>query len=147
MTNASIGTMFTRSATLTLLAALALAATGASAADWPTFKPGRWQYDRNIDGMGPKPQKVSRTECGDPTANHKKQQAQLTQAGCQFTPITQSGSTYQYAASCKVAGMTSQSRSTLVVQGAEAYTLTVDSSSAEMKTHEVLLARRLGDCP
>jgi hypothetical protein len=119
---------------------------GANAADWPTFKPGNWTFDRTMTGPGPTPEKLSRTECIDPTADQKRQQAMLGKAGCQFTPLTQTGKTYRYSATCKMAGMTTQSDSVLVVESAEAYTITVDSIVDGSKTHEVLRARRIGDC-
>jgi hypothetical protein len=45
-----------------------------------------------------------------------------------------------------MAGMTTQSDSVLEVESAEAYTITVDSIVDGSKTHEVLRARRIGDC-
>jgi hypothetical protein len=43
-------------------------------------------------------------------------------------------------------GMTSQSDSVLEVESAEASTVTVDSTVDGKKSHEVLRARRTGDC-
>jgi len=135
-----------------LLRALSIAAlvtcsiSIAAAADWPTFKPGNWTFDRVMSGAGAAPQKVSTTQCTDPTADQKAQQAMLTKAGCQFTPLTQSGKTYRYSASCKMAGMTTTSDSVLEVESAVSYTITVDSTTDGVKSHEVLRARRIGDC-
>ncbi len=130
-----------------LLAALmACAVPIAQAADWPTFKPGHWTFDRTMTGAGAAAKKVSTSECTDPTADQKKQQAMLAKAGCQFTPLSQSGKTYRYSATCKMAGMTTTSDSVLEVESAEAYTITVDSIVDGDKTHEVLRARRTGDC-
>jgi hypothetical protein len=117
-----------------------------SAADWPTFKPGQWTFERTMDGAGAPRDRVSTTECTDPTADQKEQQAMLTKAGCQFTPLAQSGKTYRYSATCKMGGMTSKSDSVLEVESAEAYTVTVDSTVDGKKSHEVLRARRTGDC-
>jgi hypothetical protein len=133
---------------LPAIAAVAACCAGvALAADWPKFKPGQWQFDRTIEGTGPEPQKLSRVECTDPTDENRKQRAMLTQAGCQFTPVAEKGSTYTYSATCRIGNMTSTSRSTLVADGDEAYTVTIDSETDGAKTHEVLAARRLGDCP
>ena len=118
----------------------------AQAADWPTFKPGNWTFDRTMTGEGAAAKKVSTSECTDPTADQKEQQAMLAKAGCQFTPLTQNGKTYRYSATCKMAGMTTTSDSVLEVESAEAYTITVDSVVDGSKTHEVLRARRTGDC-
>ncbi len=131
---------------LALAALLALSASIARAADWPDFKPGRWTFDRTMTPTGATPSKVSRTECADPTADQEAQQAMLTKAGCQFTPLVQSGNTYRYSATCKMAGMTIKSDSVLTVASAEAYTITVDSTEDGVPTHEVLRARRVGDC-
>ena len=131
---------------LSITALLALQIGSATAADWPTFKPGNWTFDRTMTGPGPTSEKLSRTECTDPTADHKEQQAMLTKAGCQFTPLTQSGKTYRYSATCKMAGTTTKSDSVLEVESAEAYTITVDSIVDGSKAHEVLRARRIGDC-
>jgi hypothetical protein len=99
-----------------------------------------------MTGPGPTSGKLSRTECTDPTADHKEQQAMLSKAGCQFTPLTQAGKAYRYSATCKMAGMTTTSDSVLEVESAEAYTITVDSIVDGSKTHEALRASRIGDC-
>ena len=138
----------TRKPLLVLSVATLLASSvgTATAADWPTFKPGNWTFDRNMKGPGPTSEKLSRTECADPTADQNEQQSMLTGAGCQFTPLVQSGKTYRYSATCKMAGMSTKSDSVLEVESAEAYTITVDSIVDGSKTHEVLRARRIGDC-
>jgi len=132
--------LFSLAALLTLSTSIALAA------DWPTFKPGNWTFDRTMTGVGAAPKKVSTSKCTDPTADQKAQQAMLAKAGCQFTPLTQNGKTYRYSATCKMAGMTTTSDSVLEVASAEAYTITVDSVVDGAKSHEVLRARRVGDC-
>jgi len=131
---------------LSVVALMACAVPIAVAADWPTFKPGQWTFDRTMTGADAPARKVSASECTDPTADQKEQQAMLAKAGCQFTPLTQSGKTYRYSATCKMAGMTTTSNSVLEVESAEAYTITVDSTVDGDKTHEVLRARRTGDC-
>ena len=137
------------SATARVFATIVLAACSVSmalATDWPVFRPGQWQFDRTMNGTGPAPQKISTAECVDPTADQKEQQAMLAKAGCQFTPLTQSGKTYRYSATCKMGGMTTTSVSVLTVASAEAYTITVDSTTDGSKSHEVLRARRVSDC-
>ena len=118
----------------------------AEAADWPAFKPGNWTFDRTLTPTGAPAKNISRTDCTDPTADQKEQQAMLAKAGCQFTPLVQSGKTYRYSTTCKMAGMTIKSDSVLSVDSTEAYTITVDSTENGVKTHEVLHARRIGDC-
>ena len=131
---------------LSLAALMACTVPIALAADWPTFKPGQWTFDRTMTGTDAPARKVSASECTDPTADQKEQQAMLAKAGCQFTPLVQSGKTYRYSATCKMAGMTTTSDSVLEVESAEAYTITVESIVDGEKTHEVLRARRTGDC-
>jgi len=118
----------------------------ALAADWPSFEPGNWSFDRVMSGAGAAREKVSHTECTDPTADHHKQQAMLAKAGCQFSPLTQTGTSYRYSATCKMGGMTTRSDSVLEAVSAEAFTITVDSVIGDSKTHEVLTARRIGNC-
>lgn len=125
---------------------LAPAAPAAAADDWPKLRQGLWQFDRTIDGMGPSPQKVSRTECLDPTANFRSQQQQLTRAGCTFTPVTRRGNDYRYGAACKLGGASVVSESVLTVASPEAYTLRVSSNTAGKVSKEVLTAKRVGDC-
>jgi len=129
-----------------LAALMACTVPIAQATDWPAFKPGHWTFDRTMTGEGAAAKKISTSECTDPTADQKKQQAMLAKAGCEFTPLTQNGKTYRYSATCKMAGMTTTSDSVLEVESAEAYTITVDSVVDGAKTHEVLRARRTGDC-
>ena len=125
---------------------LALSTSIALAADWPIFKPGKWTFDRTLTPTGSAPERVSRTECTDPTADQHAQQEMLAKAGCQFTPLVQSGKTYRYSATCKMAGMTIKSDFFIAAATAEAYTITVDSTEDGVNTHEVLRARRIGDC-
>lgn len=80
----------------------------------------------------------------DPTAEQQKQRVTLTKAGCQFSPLVQSGTTYRYSAVCNLMGATSNSM--LEVQGPEAYTITIESVVGKATTHEVVTARRMGDC-
>ena len=130
-----------------LLACLALIAGPAAAADdWPVLRQGRWQLERTIEGMGPTPQKISRTECIDPTANFRLQQERLGRAGCTFTPLTRRGNEYRYGATCRMAGTSTTSESVLTVESPEAYTLRVSSQADGTATKEVLVAKRLGDC-
>jgi hypothetical protein len=131
-----------------ITALIALSTSIVLAADWPTFKPGDWTFERTMTGTDAQsmPDKLSHTECTDPTADQKAQQAMLAKAGCEFSPLVQSGKTYRYSATCNMAGMTTTSDSVLAVESAEAYTITIDSIVDGRKTHEVLRARRIGDC-
>ncbi len=68
----------------------ALFATAAIAEELPTLKRGMWQFDRTVNGreMG------VITQCANPTADMKEQNAMLTAAGCNFSPVRQDGDKY-----------------------------------------------------
>ena len=118
----------------------------ATAADWPRFKAGHWTFEREMSGTGATPDRLSTTECTDPTEDQREQREMLTKAGCEFSRPSQSGKTYRYSATCKMGSITTRSDSVLEVESAEAYTITVDSTVNGNQTHEVLRARRVGDC-
>jgi len=131
---------------LGLGAAAALAAT-AHAVDWPVFKPGLWTFERSRATAGSTRDKVTRTECADPTVDQQAEIDRLTEAGCEFTIVTRSGSTYRYSATCRLSGTSSTSESVLDVESDEAYTITIESVVDGGRITEVLRARRIGDCP
>lgn len=133
--------------TLLIASLLAAGVASALAADWPAFKPGRWQFVRTVEQPGGKPEEqVTTQQCFDPVAENRKQRDMLTRAGCKFSPLVQEGSKYRYSADCNMGGMRSTSNSVLDATSDEAYTITIDSVFGNAKTHEVLTARRLGDC-
>lgn len=117
------------------------------AADWPVFKPGLWTFERTMSGTSSTPDQASNTRCSDPTAEQKARQAMLAGPGCKLTPLTQSGQTYRYSATCKSGAITTKSESVLEVMSAEAYTIRVDSRTDHRRTYDELNARRVGDCP
>jgi len=131
---------------VSIAALVVIGMTSAFAADWPSFKPGTWQFDRTLEGAGRAPEKVSQTKCVDPAADQKKMRDALARVGCTFTPVTRSGTTYRHSATCRMAGTTTTSESVLEVHGVDSYTVTVDSVTGDSRTHEVLTARRVGDC-
>jgi hypothetical protein len=139
------------SVVLTVVALAALAATFAAVASadpWPTLRPGMWEYKRTVarsDQPG-KPIVITKRKCGNPAEDMKRQNAQLTAAGCQFSPIRQAGNTYTYTARCSMAGLQVQSKSTLTVESPGAYRLFVESREGGATSKETLIARRVGDC-
>lgn len=76
----------------------------------------------------------------------KRQNAMLSASGCKITPVVRSGAAYSYSAQCRMQGVSVESRSVLTVKGDGAYRLVVDSLEDGRKKHEVLVARRVGDC-
>lgn len=121
--------------------------SAAQAVDWPVFEPGLWTFERSRATAGSTRDKVTRTECADPTADQQTQMDRLAEAGCEFTIVTRSGSTYRYSATCRLGGTTRTSESVLEVESDEAYTITIDSVVEGGRITEVLRARRVGDCP
>jgi hypothetical protein len=134
---------------VTLVAALALACAAVAFADeWPTLRSGMWEYKRTMvrsDQPG-KPIVVTRRKCGNPAADMKRQNAQLTAAGCRFSPVGKAGNVYTFTAQCSTAGIQVQSRSTLTVENPGAYRLFVESHEGGVTSKETLIARRVGDC-
>ncbi len=132
--------------TLALAALLVCGSSATLAADWPTFKPGNWQYDHTIEKKGVNPQTFSTTRCIDPTTDMQAQRENLKRAGCEIKPPTQSATTYRYSTACQGKGKTTASKSVLEATSAEAFTLTTDTATNKSRFREVLRARRLGEC-
>ena len=132
-----------------LVAALALTLAAVASADpWPTLRSGMWEYRRTMvrsDQPG-KPIVITKRKCGNPAEDMKRQNAQLTAAGCRFSPVRKTGNVYTYTAQCSMAGMQVQSRSTLTVESPNAYRLFVESREGGGTSKETLVARRVGDC-
>jgi len=135
-----------RVATITLASALAITAQ-AFAQEWPSLRHGMWDITRTMQAPGGgAPKTVTAKRCMDPAADWQRQNAQLTQAGCTFTPIKRSGSTYTFSSSCNVMGVSSTTTTTIVVESDSAYTLTVEGKTDGEPTKEVMKAKRIGDC-
>jgi hypothetical protein len=132
-----------------LVAALAMMFVAVAFADpWPTLRSGMWEYKRTMvrsDQPG-KPMVITKRKCGNPTEDMKRQNAQLTAAGCRFSPVRKAGNVYTYTAQCSMAGIQVQSRSTLTVENSGAYRLLVESREDGVTSKETLIARRVGDC-
>ena len=126
----------------------AAAAAAAFADPWPTLRPGMWEYRRTMvrSEQPGKPIVLTKRRCGNPTEDMKRQSAQLTAAGCRFSPVRKAGNVYTYGAQCSMAGMQVQSRSTLTVESPDAYRLFVESREGGGTSKETLVARRVGDC-
>lgn len=117
------------------------------AQEWPSLRQGMWDITRTMQTPGGgAPKTVTAKRCMDPAADWQRQNAQLTKAGCTFTPVKRSGSTYTFSSSCNVMGVSSTTTTTIVVESDSAYTLTVEGKTDGEPTHEVMKARRIGDC-
>jgi hypothetical protein len=131
--------------------AVALATTLAAVAfadPWPTLRSGMWEFQRTMvrSNQPGKPLVVTKRKCGNPAEDMKRQNAQLTRAGCRFSPVRQAGNTYVFTAQCSMAGLQVQSKSTLTVENPGAYRLVVESREGGVASKETLIARRVGDC-
>ena len=56
-------------------------------AEWPSFKPGQWQFERTLESAGGPSGMHSLTERIDPTAEQAEQRTMLAKAGCRFSPL------------------------------------------------------------
>lgn len=130
-----------------VLASALVAVAPALADEWPTLRHGMWDLTRTMQlPGGGAPKTVTAQRCMEPAADWQRQNAQLAKAGCTFTPVVRSGSTYTFSATCNVMGVSSSSKTTIVVESDSAYTLTVDGTTDGEPTHEVMKAKRVADC-
>jgi hypothetical protein len=127
---------------------LSTAVASAAAGDWPSLRPGRWEFTRTIHSFRThgSPQVVRSTRCLDPVADMKQQNARLTRAGCRFSPMVRRGNTYTFSSQCKIAGIDARSKSVLTVESPTAYRLHVDTSEDGALGKEDMVARRVGEC-
>lgn len=123
-------------------------ATSPQEDEWPTFRPGRWEFTRTLEMVGgpAKPTKLTRTACVDPTSEMKKQNEVLVKGGCRLKPVVRRGEAYTFSASCTVQGRPSTTTSVLTARGQDSYTVDVEARVGDQETRETLSARRLGDC-
>jgi hypothetical protein len=129
-----------------IAAGIAAFAAPACADDLPAFRKGLWEFSRTIDAGGGKTQTIKSSKCTSPGEDMKAQNERLAKSGCKFSPTVRSGSTYTFSSQCSIQGISAQSTSVITVDSDSAYRLNVDGTAAGEKTHEVLLARRIGDC-
>jgi hypothetical protein len=128
---------------LALAGVLALCGILSAREDLPVFRQGMWSFSRVVNG---KP--VESTRCTNPTDDMKRQNASLQKAGCTFSPVKKSGTTYTFDADCaiKMPAIKSHSTSTLTAESDSAYRLEVTGTTDGQPTKESLVARRVGDC-
>lgn len=129
------------------VAAFLMLTTTVWARQWPPLRQGMWEIVRTIQppgGSAPKTLPLKR--CMNPADEWTRQQTNLTKAGCTFSPVKQSGSTYTFTATCNVMGSSSVSTTTIVVESDSAYTQTVEGTMDGKPTKEKAVGRRTGDC-
>jgi hypothetical protein len=129
------------------VAGLALQLGVAMAEDLPVLRQGMWEFSRTMEAGGNgKPQVIATKKCTDPSADMKLQNAMLTKAGCSFSPLVRSGTTYTFTSQCTLQGISVQSRSVLSFASDSAYEVNVESSQGGKVSRERLVARRVGGC-
>jgi hypothetical protein len=129
------------------LAATLCSVAGLSHADdLPIFRKGMWEFNRTVDNAPGKPLVINIKKCTDPSEDMKKQNSMLTKAGCTFSPITRSGNSYSFMATCKMGGVSGQSKSVISVDNDSSYKVNVESQSSGKTAREILTAKRTGSC-
>jgi hypothetical protein len=128
---------------LAIVGALLLCGVVLAREDLPAFRQGMWKFTRVVNGKT-----VESSRCTNPTEDMKRQNANLQKAGCTFSPVKKSGSTYTFDADCviKTPAVKSHTTSVLTVESDSAYRLEVTGATDGAATKESLVARRTGDC-
>jgi hypothetical protein len=117
------------------------------AQQWPVVKQGMWEFVRTMQPPGGgAPKTITSKKCTDPVADMQRQNANLSKSGCAISAPVKSGNTYAFSASCKVMGISSNTKSTITVESDSAYTLAVEGTTDGQPTKETMKARRTGDC-
>lgn len=129
-----------------IAASLAALAIVSDAQDLPGFRKGMWEFTRTVDNGSGKTQTIRSRKCTNPTDDMRKRNEMLMKAGCKFSPVTRSGTSYSFTVQCHIQGVSAQTRSEISVDGDDAYKVTVESQKGGQSTKELLVARRTGDC-
>lgn len=140
-------------ATASLCAAAAVAGAAftvpAAATDWPDLEPGEWRFTRTLFA-GSEPSTLERQTCVDPVAEWKRQETMSERMGCDVSTRRVAADRLVTTVDCDLPDVgRGSSRSTAIIEAADAYRVEVKSTGVLAKTgdREVLVAKRLGDCP
>jgi hypothetical protein len=132
------------------LFALATVAVGFAAAteapEVPVFRQGLWSYQRAAERPGRATAPVSMSKCLDPSADLKKNLAQLKARNCTVSAISRNGNAYAWTVACLVNGETLQIRSVITVENDTAFREEMSSRWGSQDSRSTLSARRVGDC-
>ena len=134
---------------LLLLAPLAAAATDAAPpAGLPAFRAGMWSYSLTVNTYDSKTPRVkTMTRCSDPAAEMRGKWLKLEAQACKFSPLAHAGNRYSYHSSCTDKGRTLTMSSVIITDKDDAYRVETDSHTATQASREIVVARRIGDCP
>ena len=136
------------------LIVLTLSAGVALAEEFPTLRPGLWEYQRTTQRSDHAwvPKDIAERVCGNPNDMLKKQAETFTKLGCTMTAErTEADNTYRLTAECVTKnGEKIRSQSVTTFEGDSQYTSVIDSSGwlagAPVQFAERVLAKRIGDC-
>jgi hypothetical protein len=136
------------------LIVLLVYAGAASAEEFPTLRPGLWEYQRTTQRSDQAwvPKDIAERVCGNPNDMLKKQTETFTKLGCTMTAEqTEADNTYRLTAECVTKnGEKVRSQSVTTFEGDSQYTSVIDSSGwlagAPVQFAERVLAKRIGDC-
>jgi hypothetical protein len=136
------------------LLVLLVYASAASAKEFPTLRPGLWEYQRTTQRSDQawEPKDIAERVCTDPNDTLKKQTETFTKLGCLITAEqTEADNTYRLTAECTTkSGQKVFSQSVTTFDGDSQYTSVIDSSGwlagAPVQFTERVLAKRVGDC-
>jgi hypothetical protein len=73
--------------------------------------------------------------------------AMLIKQGCNIGAPVHKGKSWTFSSGCKLSGRDVRSVTVMTVSSPTAYRLVVDATAGMESSHEVLEARRVGDCP
>ena len=136
------------------LIVLLVYAGAVSAEEFPTLRPGLWEYQRTTQRSDHawEPKDIAERVCGDPNDTLKKQTETFTKLGCAMTvEQTETDNTYRLTAECTTKnGQKVRSRSVTTFDGDSLYTSVIDSSGwltgVPVQFAERVIAKRIGDC-
>jgi len=126
----------------------------AFAEDFPTLRPGLWEYRRTVQRSDQAwvPKDVSERVCEDPNATLRKQTETFGKLGCTIaTEKMETENTYRMTADCLLRnGEKVISYSVTTFDGDSVYTSVIDSTGwlggLPVQFAERVIAKRLGDC-
>lgn len=133
---------------------LLVCTSATSASEFPTLRPGLWEYQRTAQRSDQAwvPKDIAERVCGDPNDTLKKQTETFTKLGCVMTiEQTEVDNTYRLTADCTTKnGHKVHSRSVTTFDGDSQYTSVIDSSGwltgVPVQFAERVIGKRIGDC-
>ncbi len=125
-------------------------AQAASASDLglPSFRPGKWQYQRSvISATGGTPRRGTISKCGDPSEELRNKLAQLKQQGCRFSSTTHAGNSYSTTWTCPAHGGVLLMSQVITVTSESSYEDSNEARFQDQVTRTKIVATRVGECP